>query len=354
MRESSFTDRYKDVINEMMSLVDEVSEFLQLDKVQKTEMVYKIQNLVGMDIIALAKKDPAALDSTDYVKKAYNSVRAVMYYRLAHYIYTLKDTAEDDYYEDDEEDEEEFRQITQIYVDEARRVSESGKVQTQIEIHPAAKIGQSFVIDHGVGTVIGETCEIGDNCYLLQGVILGASGIGNNPTGQRHPTLENDVEIGACARILGPIKIGHHTKINSYCVVLNNIPPYSTVSIVNQLQVTRTKNSTNTERANAVTVYGVVPKGSVLCVQGKNLSFIQNVNLINYPNDFGIDEKVVPMQGTQCKLNKVSDEEIQIEVMGIGDISEKDKKSLAMVLYYSDQDYLIITNARGLQDYVKQ
>ena len=350
--ENSFTDRYKDVLDEMMSLVKDESAFLQLDNVKVTEMVYVLTQLVSDDIIALARKDPAALNSTDYVKKAYNSIRAVMHYRVANYIYLLKDTV-DDYYEDDEQDSfliEEISQFKQMYVDRARRVSESGKAKTQIEIHPAASIGRHFVIDHGVGTVIGETCEIGDNCYLLQGVILGAAGIGNNPTGKRHPTLGDDVEVGACARIIGPITIGHHSKINSYSVVLNDIPPYSTVSIVNQLQITRTRDS---RKMDAITVYGVEPRDGFLCIRGRNLSFICNVELIDYSNKFGTDEKV-HIEGTRCHIEKTSDEELQIKITGIGNMDEKAKNNVAMMLYFNNRDYLIITSARGLQDYVKQ
>ena len=74
------------------------------------------------------------------------------------------------------------------------------------EIHPAARIGRRFVLDHGYGTVIGETCEIGHDCYILCGVTLGARGIANNPDGKRHPRLGNNVEVGSGARVLGYVR----------------------------------------------------------------------------------------------------------------------------------------------------
>jgi serine O-acetyltransferase len=97
---------------------------------------------------------------------------------------------------------------------------------TGIEIHPAAEIGDGLFIDHGMGVVIGETAEIGENVTIYQGVTLGGTGFA---TGKRHPTVEDNVTIGSGAKLLGPITIGHGAKIGANAVVIHDIPPNSTV-----------------------------------------------------------------------------------------------------------------------------
>jgi serine O-acetyltransferase len=97
---------------------------------------------------------------------------------------------------------------------------------TGIEIHPAATIGEGFFIDHGMGVVIGQTAEIGDDVTLYQGVTLGGTGFA---TGKRHPTVQDNVTIGSGAKLLGPITIGHGAKIGANSVVITDVPPNSTV-----------------------------------------------------------------------------------------------------------------------------
>src|SRR5215218_4744258 len=97
---------------------------------------------------------------------------------------------------------------------------------TGIEIHPAARIGDGLFIDHGMGVVIGETAEVGENVTMYQGVTLGGTGFA---TGKRHPTVEDNVTIGSGAKLLGPITIGHGAKIGANAVVIHNVPPNSTV-----------------------------------------------------------------------------------------------------------------------------
>ena len=97
---------------------------------------------------------------------------------------------------------------------------------TNIEIHPAATIGQGLFIDHGTGVVIGETAQIGDNVTLYQGVTLGGTGFA---TGKRHPTVQDNVTIGSGAKLLGPITVGHGAKIGANSVVITDVPPNSTV-----------------------------------------------------------------------------------------------------------------------------
>jgi serine O-acetyltransferase len=100
------------------------------------------------------------------------------------------------------------------------------KTMTGIEIHPAARIGRGFFIDHGAGVVIGETAEVGDNVTIYQGVTLGGTGFAR---GKRHPTVGNEVMIGAGSALLGPIVIGDRSKIGANSVVIHDVPPNSTV-----------------------------------------------------------------------------------------------------------------------------
>ncbi|MFH0798630.1 MAG: serine O-acetyltransferase [Pseudomonadota bacterium] len=108
----------------------------------------------------------------------------------------------------------------------ARMLSHFSRWITGIEIHPGAKIGKRFFIDHGMGVVIGETTEIGDDVMLYQGVTLGGT---SWTKGKRHPTLEDRVVVGAGAIVLGPISIGHDSRIGSSSVVVHDVPPFSTV-----------------------------------------------------------------------------------------------------------------------------
>jgi serine O-acetyltransferase len=107
-----------------------------------------------------------------------------------------------------------------------RSLATASRAMTGIEIHPSADIGDSFFVDHGMGVVIGETAEIGDNVTLYQGVTLGGTGFA---TGKRHPTVQDNVTIGSGAKLLGPITIGHGSKIGANSVVIHDIPANSTV-----------------------------------------------------------------------------------------------------------------------------
>ena len=151
---------------------------------------------VREDVKATRERDPAARSDME-VLLMYPGVHALLAYRLAHSLH---------------EKEHYFA---------ARAISQTARCITGIEIHPAAKIGKGLMIDHGMGVVIGETAEIGDNCTLYQGVTLGGTG---KDVGKRHPTLGNNVMVGSGAKVLGPFKIGDNTKIASNAVVLNEIP----------------------------------------------------------------------------------------------------------------------------------
>lgn len=175
------------------------------------------------DLFALTDRDPAAL-GPDYVLQSYRCFRAVLAYRLAHEIYMSGAATEQ-------------TGVAEPLLAAAREVAERAKVETGIDIHPAAEIGPRFVLDHGTGTVIGETVAIGSDCYLLQGVVLGASGIADNPRGKRHPTLGSGVEVGAFAHVLGPIRIGDGCVLDPHTVTTTDMPPHRRVRRMTQCQV---------------------------------------------------------------------------------------------------------------------
>ena len=107
-----------------------------------------------------------------------------------------------------------------------RTLATATRAVTGVEIHPAAQIGPGLFIDHGMGVVIGETAEIGEDVTLYQGVTLGGTGFA---TGKRHPTLEDNVTVGSGAKLLGPIRVGHGAKVGANSVVIHDVPPNSTV-----------------------------------------------------------------------------------------------------------------------------
>ena len=156
----------------------------------------KIRAEIEEDIAAVKQRDPAAKGDLE-ILLLYSGVHALAAYRVAHKLH---------------ENEHYFA---------ARALSQAAKAVTGIEIHPGAKIGKGLVIDHGTGVVIGETAEIGDNCTIYQGVTLGGTG---KDVGKRHPTLGNNVMVGAGAKVLGPSHIGDNTKIAANAVVLEEIP----------------------------------------------------------------------------------------------------------------------------------
>ena len=155
---------------------------------------------LGETIRAYKARDPAARSSLE-VFLLYPGLHAIIYHRIAHWLYRRK----------------------LLFL--ARCVSQWSRHFTGIEIHPGATIGRRLVIDHGMGIVIGETTVIGDDVLLYQGVTLGGTG---KDKGKRHPTLGNNVMVGCGAKILGPFTVGDNARVASNAVVLSEIPPDST------------------------------------------------------------------------------------------------------------------------------
>lgn len=152
------------------------------------------------DVRVIRERDPAAKSNAE-VLLSYSGLHAMMAYRLSHALYERE------------------------HYLAARLLSQGARFATGIEIHPGATIGSGLFIDHGSGVVIGETTQIGDNCTIYQGVTLGGTG---KHKGKRHPTLGNNVMVGAGAKVLGPFTVGDNTKIAAGAVVLDEIPANST------------------------------------------------------------------------------------------------------------------------------
>lgn len=153
------------------------------------------------DARLIRDRDPAARTTLE-VFLLYQGFHALIWHRIAHWFYGHK----------------------RFFL--ARLISQMGRHVTGIEIHPGAKIGRGLFIDHGMGVVIGETAEVGDNCTIYHGVTLGGTG---HDTGKRHPTVGNNVLISTGAKVLGPFKVGDNSRIGANAVVLQEVPPDSTV-----------------------------------------------------------------------------------------------------------------------------
>ncbi|RKY61001.1 MAG: serine O-acetyltransferase [Candidatus Latescibacterota bacterium] len=153
------------------------------------------------DIRTVFREDPAARNTWEVIL-CYPGLHAIWSYRIAHWFWRKN-----------------FKNL-------ARFISHIARFLTGVEIHPGARIGKRFFIDHGMGVVIGETAEIGDDVLIYQGVVLG--GVSREKR-KRHPTIGNNVVIGAGAILLGPIKVGEGAKIGAGSVVINDVPEYSTV-----------------------------------------------------------------------------------------------------------------------------
>lgn len=178
---------------------------------------------------AYQRRDPAARSKLE-IFLLYPGVHAILYHRVAHWLYGHK-----------------LKFL-------ARCVSQWNRFWTGIEIHPGAKIGKRLVIDHGMGIVIGETAEIGDDCLIYHGVTLGGTG---KDQGKRHPTIGNNVLISTGAKVLGPFKVGDGARIAANAVVLREVP----------------------ENATAVGI-----PAQVVRIAGKTTCFADDVDQINVQN----------------------------------------------------------------------
>jgi serine O-acetyltransferase len=158
---------------------------------------------IRRDIRAAQERDPAAAGvSAPEILAAWPGVHALLAHRVAHALASAR--------------------VPLL----PRAIAYLSRALTGVEIHPAARIGKGLFIDHGMGVVIGETAEVGDDVTMYQGVTLGGTGFA---CGKRHPTVQDNVTIGSGAKLLGPITIGHGAKIGANAVVINDVPPNATV-----------------------------------------------------------------------------------------------------------------------------
>jgi serine O-acetyltransferase len=158
---------------------------------------------VSSDVTSARERDPAARGiGTLEILTGWAGVQALLAHRVAHALW-----------------EAEVPLVP-------RTIAYASRAVTGVEIHPAARIGSDFFIDHGSGVVIGETTEIGDRVTLYQGVTLGGTGFAR---GKRHPTLSDDVTVGSGAKLLGPVTVGRNAKVGANTVVIEDVPPHTTV-----------------------------------------------------------------------------------------------------------------------------
>jgi serine O-acetyltransferase len=158
---------------------------------------------VSSDVASARERDPAARGiGTLEILTGWAGVQALLAHRVAHALW-----------------ESEVPLVP-------RTIAYTSRAVTGVEIHPAARIGSDFFIDHGSGVVIGETAEIGDRVTLYQGVTLGGTGFAR---GKRHPTLEDDVTVGSGAKLLGPVTVGRNAKVGANTVVIEDVPDHTTV-----------------------------------------------------------------------------------------------------------------------------
>jgi serine O-acetyltransferase len=163
----------------------------------------RIARELSCDVAAARERDPAARGvGAVEILTSWAGVQALLAHRVAHALYEAEVPLA------------------------PRTIAFASRAVTGIEIHPAARIGTDFFIDHGSGVVIGETAEIGDRVTLYQGVTLGGTGFAR---GKRHPTVGDDVTIGSGAKLLGPVTVGHGAKVGANTVVIEDVPPNSTV-----------------------------------------------------------------------------------------------------------------------------
>ena len=188
------------VMDDAMDVVRALPEAVRRFERKIAYAIFNVEQEVRENVKTARERDPAARTDAE-VLLMYPGVHAILSHRLAHALYQRG------------------------HYSIAREISQAARAATGIEIHPAAKIGKRFFIDHGMGVVIGETAEIGDDCTIYQGVTLGGTG---KDAGKRHPTLGDNVMVGAGAKVLGPVVIGDNSKIAANAVVLHSVPENST------------------------------------------------------------------------------------------------------------------------------
>ena len=274
-----------------------------------------IFNKVMLDVKFIASLDPSQNSENLVLQTKTKGLIATMCYRTATIFY----------YENFIEDKELRQKL-------AREFMEQVAVDTGVDIHPQARIDEMFFIDHAKNIVIGATTLIGKRCNLFNDVVLGSKNVKSSQNIKRHPTILNDVTICAGARVLGDITIGNNVFICPQAVVTDNIPDNTTVSIVNQLQLTK---RINTLPSQKLTIFGVVPKFKN-CIKILGEGVYNPTVLIKLKN-----EKTINYQITFWDKNKI------IVKFKNKALTSKDLVGIKLIVL-SNADKVIVLNSFGL------
>lgn len=196
---------YREQLLKLASLALQMSE-IELSNPEMHAISSSILEKASEDLVAQCTRDPASrFKPMECHLSIHSAFFAVLCYRVAHALISSKDAP-------------------MPYVVAAMKLGFVARSLTGIDIHPEARLGERFVIDHGYGTVIGQTVEIGNDAYLLNGIILGGRSIGDAPDGKRHPTIGHRVQIAANAKVLGPVHIGDDVIIGSDVIITEDVP----------------------------------------------------------------------------------------------------------------------------------
>lgn len=247
---------------------------------------YLLEDAVRIDIERLINIDPAVSvagsERARYVLESYKGVDAILNYRVANALIYRPDILTGRKHDPRSSDSGEAPDGYFLLMT-ARRISEEAASRTSIEINPAARIGPGLVVDHGArtrigiddrgGIVVGETCEIGKNCTILNDVVLGARSINTGEvfSQRRHPKLGDNVTIGAGVRILGGITVGDGVTISPGCIITQDVPSRVDVLMTAQIQYQRPEQTSRSSRASFPRIYGLAYDHERLTLFGKNL-----------------------------------------------------------------------------------
>jgi len=305
--------------NQMRQIAfDLVSQAVSKDRLSKSLKAdwdrAKMWDTLAEDLSSFSARDPALWQRYEIILRS-QPFQALMLHRLAHTIIST-----------------EFAQLCQNKRSEiAFSLTQLNRIMNGVDIHPAASIGPGAVFDHIFGMVIGETVVIGKNCYLLGGVTLGARSIADNPRDvRRHPTIGDNVQIGAYARILGPITIGDDCFIAPHAVVTQNIPSKMRISIVNQLQVNKRFTGYN---GHGLKIYGTriaFDKLTVYSNAGKAL------------NATFVDVNYRPVAGLECQLVECRAEKQVFRIKPRSKLSETGSKLLNLRLSLDSEEIYVV------------
>ncbi|MDO4682891.1 MAG: serine O-acetyltransferase [Lautropia sp.] len=197
---------------------------MDYEKLMKTGAIDCMARNAAEDLISFSRKDPSANSDPLIILKTYTSYAATLHYRISNWVHQENDNG---------------NRRFDPYL--PAQISRRGKFLSGAEIHFRSQIGKRFILDHGFGTVIGETSIIGDDCYMLGGVTLGARGISDNPRRLRHPELGDRVQIGEFTAILGAIRIGNDVFIGPNCIISQDIPDGSKVRARSLIEITKSE-----------------------------------------------------------------------------------------------------------------